>query len=190
MEFCPECGKMLMPNKGVVKCRCGYEKNLSEDDIYEFMDWFMELTDNSLKIKEVRELSKLAGYDKEKISAVWKRVSLNLNKGQDNLFSLLKRAICNDGKPKGDSDDMPLLTFYPIFVDCFSDKFSDRQMVALIKNALKNMRNNVDDAEVVAYVSHYFTKIQATPEDTRSTTYKRLLDMVLKNYDDYIPDIY
>ena len=35
MEFCPECGAMLMPKKGMVKCRCGYKKDLSKDDIEE-----------------------------------------------------------------------------------------------------------------------------------------------------------
>ena len=35
MEFCPNCGKMLMPNKGKIKCRCGYEKSLSSEDIEE-----------------------------------------------------------------------------------------------------------------------------------------------------------
>ena len=35
MEFCPDCGKMLMPNKGKIKCRCGYEKDLSKEDIEE-----------------------------------------------------------------------------------------------------------------------------------------------------------
>ena len=35
MEFCPNCGKLLMPTKGMVKCRCGYEKSLSKDDIEE-----------------------------------------------------------------------------------------------------------------------------------------------------------
>ena len=33
MEFCPNCGKLLMPTKGMVKCRCGYEKSLSKYDI-------------------------------------------------------------------------------------------------------------------------------------------------------------
>ena len=33
MEFCPKCGKMLMPDKGMIKCRCGYEKSLSNEDI-------------------------------------------------------------------------------------------------------------------------------------------------------------
>ena len=35
MEFCPECGKMLMPENGIVRCGCGYEKALSSDDIEE-----------------------------------------------------------------------------------------------------------------------------------------------------------
>ena len=35
MEFCPNCGKMLMPKKGMIKCGCGYEKSLTDDDIEE-----------------------------------------------------------------------------------------------------------------------------------------------------------
>ena len=35
MEFCPDCGAMLMPKKGKIKCRCGYEKKLTNDDIEE-----------------------------------------------------------------------------------------------------------------------------------------------------------
>ena len=35
MEFCPKCGKMLMPKKGMIKCRCGYEKSLKDEDIEE-----------------------------------------------------------------------------------------------------------------------------------------------------------
>ena len=33
MEFCPNCGKIMMPKKGIVKCRCGFKKELSDDDI-------------------------------------------------------------------------------------------------------------------------------------------------------------
>ena len=35
MEFCPKCGKMLIPKDGIVECRCGYKSSLSEDDIEE-----------------------------------------------------------------------------------------------------------------------------------------------------------
>ena len=36
MEFCPECGAMLLPNDGILKCNsCGYEENLSDDSEYE-----------------------------------------------------------------------------------------------------------------------------------------------------------
>ena len=33
MEFCPDCGSMLMPKDGVIKCSCGYEKSLTKDDL-------------------------------------------------------------------------------------------------------------------------------------------------------------
>ncbi len=32
MEFCPNCGAMLLPKDGKLECGCGYEKNLSNDD--------------------------------------------------------------------------------------------------------------------------------------------------------------
>lgn len=36
MEFCPECGAMLLPKNGVLECGCGYKKDLSADnDEYE-----------------------------------------------------------------------------------------------------------------------------------------------------------
>ena len=35
MEFCPECGAMLLPKDGKLECGCGYSKNLSNDNEYE-----------------------------------------------------------------------------------------------------------------------------------------------------------
>ena len=36
MEFCPNCGAMLLPKDGILKCKtCGHEKNLSDNDAYE-----------------------------------------------------------------------------------------------------------------------------------------------------------
>ena len=35
MEFCPNCGSMLMPENGLIKCSCGYEKSLTENDLEE-----------------------------------------------------------------------------------------------------------------------------------------------------------
>ena len=35
MEFCPECGAMMLPNDGVLKCNsCGYSNELSDNDEY------------------------------------------------------------------------------------------------------------------------------------------------------------
>lgn len=33
MEFCPNCGKVLLPKKDILCCQeCGYEKNVSPDE--------------------------------------------------------------------------------------------------------------------------------------------------------------
>ena len=34
MEFCPNCGAMLLPTDNKLKCNCGYEKDLSTDNEY------------------------------------------------------------------------------------------------------------------------------------------------------------
>lgn len=35
MEFCPECGAMMLPNNGVLKCnKCGYSNELSDNKDY------------------------------------------------------------------------------------------------------------------------------------------------------------
>ena len=33
MEFCPECGAMMLPNDGKVQCKCGYTKDFSKDEV-------------------------------------------------------------------------------------------------------------------------------------------------------------
>ena len=43
MEFCPECGKLLIPKKkgktkSLVCAKCGYESKLSRKDEYEVSD--------------------------------------------------------------------------------------------------------------------------------------------------------
>ncbi|MGL4670102.1 MAG: transcription factor S [Methanobacteriaceae archaeon] len=36
MEFCPECGAMMLPSGGTFKCKCGYSKELSGDTASEY----------------------------------------------------------------------------------------------------------------------------------------------------------
>ena len=38
MEFCPECGAMLLPKDGILKCSCGYEKGSSDAQEYKVSD--------------------------------------------------------------------------------------------------------------------------------------------------------
>ena len=35
----------------------------------------------------------------------------------------------------------------------------------------------------IDFISHYYDKIKATGDDTRTTTYKRLLDAIIKDYE-------
>ena len=43
MEFCPECGAMLLPKDGILKCNsCGHEKNLADNNDYEVSEEIQE----------------------------------------------------------------------------------------------------------------------------------------------------
>ena len=55
MEFCPECGKLLIPKKKgksriLVCAKCGYESKLSQKDKYEVSD---EVEHKATEITEV-----------------------------------------------------------------------------------------------------------------------------------------
>ena len=32
MDFCPDCGAMLLPKEGKLQCKCGYVKETSQED--------------------------------------------------------------------------------------------------------------------------------------------------------------
>jgi len=36
MEFCPECGAMMLPNGDKFQCKCGHAKDLSKDEINQY----------------------------------------------------------------------------------------------------------------------------------------------------------
>jgi len=36
MQFCPECGGILLPNDDKIQCKCGYTKDLTEEEIDQY----------------------------------------------------------------------------------------------------------------------------------------------------------
>jgi DNA-directed RNA polymerase subunit M len=32
VEFCPECGGLLLPKEGLLQCRCGYSKKIGKEE--------------------------------------------------------------------------------------------------------------------------------------------------------------
>lgn len=50
MEFCPECGSMLLPTEdNELKCSCGYTKKLSEDKSEYNVNEKIKETDNVIE---------------------------------------------------------------------------------------------------------------------------------------------
>ena len=55
MEFCPECGDMLLPKEGKLECGCGYTKNLSDKNEYE-VSKKIETEENVKVLGEVEDM--------------------------------------------------------------------------------------------------------------------------------------
>lgn len=36
MEFCPECGAMMLPNSDKFQCKCGHTKNLTKEEASQY----------------------------------------------------------------------------------------------------------------------------------------------------------
>ena len=79
-------------------------------------------------------------------------------------------------------------TVYPIFYMATYKDFSEDQIDNLYHACIKNLkpgqiRVDAYDAWATDYMSHYFDWIKATPDDTKTTTYKRLLASLVNDYE-------
>ena len=77
---------------------------------------------------------------------------------------------------------------FPFLTEAFPE-FTDRQIEAIGRSAFKLFSPMLSMNEwgpwSVDYVVHYYDYVKATPEDTRTTVFKRLLDAVRKDYDGF-----
>lgn len=69
MEFCPDCGAMLLPKDGKLECECGYTNDLSDDNQYEVSGKINEtesvkvLSNASTPKSTIREICPECGHD-------------------------------------------------------------------------------------------------------------------------------
>ena len=83
---------------------------------------------------------------------------------------------------------------YPAFTHTFGVDFTDQQLNNLIQFASEHIELGTilrkdRDIWLTNYVGHYKRKVDATPEKTTTTPYRRLLDLVEKDYDYYAPKV-
>lgn len=77
---------------------------------------------------------------------------------------------------------------YPILTSCLEGAYTEKQICFLYNEAIKGRVAGIVDIsnwEMFAtdLVTHYQSIIEATPEDTKSTPFRRLMDMVKKDYE-------
>ena len=83
---------------------------------------------------------------------------------------------------------------YKVAASVFYDDFTQKQILHLVEEAFKHIsplrvdRNN-REMWAVDYISHYLDKIKATSDETRTSTYRRLLDCITKDYDGFAEQI-
>lgn len=95
MEFCPNCGAMLLPEKSNLKCGCGYSKNLSESnsDQYEVSEKVKEKDTVIMKGEDINllpttnEVCPECGYDK---AAYELRQTRSADEAETRFFQCLK----------------------------------------------------------------------------------------------------
>ena len=71
MEFCPECGKLMVPkkkgkSKALFCAKCGYESKLDEKEGYEVQD---EVQHKASELTEVIEVTSEEGLSEEELEA-------------------------------------------------------------------------------------------------------------------------
>ena len=79
---------------------------------------------------------------------------------------------------------------YKIAASVFYDDFKQNEITYLVRAAMRHVpmtRVKRENREMWAidFISYYHEKIKATSEDTKTTTYRRLLDAVTNDYDDF-----
>ena len=98
---------------------------------------------------------------------------------------------------KSDEDDFERRiekSAFPIFTSCYGKDFTEEQLKYLYEYACQHITPGTimwsdRDLWVTDYITHYKNKIDATAESTKTTPYRRLLDMIEKDYDHIAPAI-
>ena len=77
---------------------------------------------------------------------------------------------------------------YPVIASCLNGDYTEKQICSLYSEAINGRVAGIVDIsnwELFAtdIITHYYNIIESTFEDTKTTPYRRLLDMVKKDYD-------
>jgi DNA-directed RNA polymerase subunit M len=86
MEFCPECGAMMLPNNGILKCnKCGYSNELDNSNEYTVS-----------RDVEAKETVKMLGEDADMRSTITETCP---ECGHDKAYYELKQTRSADEAP-------------------------------------------------------------------------------------------
>ena len=133
------------------------------DNVMEYID---ELTNGVLKISQLRMIANAFSLDTQKI----KNAYMNIDKSNEEhlLDAMLRQAAHNTPKS--------------IMFEGFNDTENQRIKYEALKHKPSGL--SISEEEYIQkYVNYYLDKIRATPEETKTSDFKRLMDCIRKDYD-------
>lgn len=95
MEFCPECGAMLLPKGDKLQCNCGYTKDLSKDDVDQYSvsekieakDTVIDKGEDINTLPTTNVICPKCGHDK---AAWWLRQTRSADEAETRFLRCLK----------------------------------------------------------------------------------------------------
>ncbi len=139
-----------------------------------FLDSVSELIDEKMKVSELKKIAEVSGYDIEKIRITY----MKLKKNGDEVSSDMIIAAMT-GEETVDGIDY-------VFYRETLPGFSKDELKAMVEEARKHKpldHKGDTDLWIEGYISYYRDKALATADDTKTTMFKRLMDMLRKDYD-------
>lgn len=140
-----------------------------------FLDSVSDLIEEKMKVSELKRLAEASGYDLEKIRVNYMKLKKD---GSEVSSDMIIAAVM--GTVQEDTGFN-----YDFYREMFPG-FNRDELKSMVEEARKHRpldHTGDKDLWIEGYISYYRDKALATADDTKTTIFKRLMDMIRKDYD-------
>ena len=143
-----------------------------------FLDSVSELIEEKMKVSELKEISEVSGYDLEKIRVAYMKLKKD---AYDVSASMIIDAL--------QGYDVDSKRFDTNFYRESFPGFSKNELRSMVEEARKHKPFRLEgdpDLWIEGYISYYRDKVLATADETKTTMFQRLMDLLRRDYDHYV----